>query len=139
MNIAQADALARAVDERVMQFPEGADPARLFGVRMRGDKVILVPFWSGVAREVPCALTPPDDCCAIALDTGGWAAPLDDCEYVRPSQHPAARRMHQTCLVYGNGVDVTVLRYEDEQPQVLRGGVGVVLELMLACWARRRT
>jgi len=137
MNIQEADALALVVDERVMQLPEGLDPARLFGVRKRGDKVILVPFWSGVARELPRGLTPPDDCCAIALETGGWAAPMDDTA-VRASQHPARRRMHQTCVVYDDGIDVSVLRYGDEPPQVLRGGVGVVLELMLAIWARRR-
>jgi hypothetical protein len=138
MDVTEADALARVVDERVRQLPEGADPARMFGVRKRGDKVILVPFWSGVAREIPCGLIPPDDCCAIALETGGWAAPLDDDFSVRPSQHPSRRRMHQTCVVYGDGIDVTVLRCEHDPPEVLRGGVGLVLELLLSCWARRR-
>jgi hypothetical protein len=139
VNIEEADALARVVDIRVLQLADGLDPARAFGVRRRGDHVVLVPFWSGVARDMPRDLTPPDDCCAIALETGGWAAPMDEgWEHTPPSLHPSRRRMHQTVLVYGDGVDVSVLRYDDEPPQVLRGGVGVVLELMLACWARRR-
>jgi hypothetical protein len=140
MNDAAADALARAVDERVLALPDGMDPARLFGIRTKADGgFALVPFWSGVARGLPYGLAPPDGCDAIALDTGGWAAPMDDMAGVqRPSQHPEARRMHQTTLVYGAGVDVTVLRYPGEAPQVIRGGVGVVLELMQACWARRR-
>jgi hypothetical protein len=133
------DALARAVDERVLELPDGSDPARLFGVRLRGDGFVLVPFWSGVAREMP-ALAPPDDCVAIAIECGGWAAPMEDDGSVRdrPSQHPERRRIHHTALVYGTGVDVSVLRYEDELPLVLRDGVGAVLDLMRACWARRR-
>ncbi len=70
MEEAEADALARAVDERVLAIPEGCDPARLFGVRLRperADGFVLVPFWSGVAREVPPWLVPPDGCDAIAM------------------------------------------------------------------------
>jgi hypothetical protein len=138
MNIEEANALARVVDERVLELPEGLDPARLFGVRLRDGRVVLVPFWSGAAREIPRGLRPPDGCCAIALETGGWSAPIDDEYDCRPSEHPQRRRMHSTVLVYGNGIDVTVLRYDDGEPQVLRGGVGVVLELLQACWARGR-
>src|SRR3954468_2503242 len=107
MNDAEFDALASAVDERVQTLPEGCDPARLFGVRLRPDGFMLVPFWSGVAREMPYGLTPPDDCVAIALDCAGWAAPLGDCDAgLRPSLHPNRRRMHQTVLVYGpSGID----------------------------------
>jgi hypothetical protein len=140
MNEREADALAHAVDERILALPEGLDPARLFGVRCRDRGFALVPFWSGVAREMPYGLTPPDGCHAIALETCGWAAPLDDMDLVeRPSEHPLRRRIHHTALVYGNGTDVSVLRYDDEEPLVLRGGVGFVLELLQACWARRRS
>lgn len=137
MDIARADALAREIDERILELPEGCDPARLFGVRARGDRFVLVPFWSGVAREMPRGLVPPDGCCAIALETGGWVAPMDD-DLVRASQHPQRRRMHHTCVVYGDGIDVSVLRCDGEPVQVLRDGVGIVLELLLCCWARNR-
>jgi hypothetical protein len=144
MEEAEADALARAVDKRVLELPEGCDPARLFGVRLRpNDGFVLVPFWSGVAREVPYGLAPPDGCDAIAIESGGWAAPMDGTvangTWIRPSQHPEAQRMHSTALVYGSGVDVTVLRVGDEPPRVMRGGVGVVPDLLRACWARRRS
>jgi hypothetical protein len=138
MHIEEADALARAVDERVLALPEGCDPARLFGVRLRTDWFMLVPFWSGVAREIPYGLAPPDDCVAIAIESGGWSAPLDGL-VERPSQHPLAQRMHSTSLMYGDGIDVSVLRIGDQEPVVLRGGVGTVPDLMRACWARRRS
>jgi hypothetical protein len=139
VNIEEANALAREVDDRILALPEGLDPARLFGVRRRERRVVLVPFWSGVARELPPETRPPDECCAIAMESGGWSAPMDDdFPSLRPSQHPARRRMHSTVLVYGNGVDVTVLRCDDAEPQLLRGGVGLVLDLMLSCWARAR-
>jgi hypothetical protein len=137
VNIEEANALAREVDERILQLPEGLDPARLFGVRRRDGRVVLVPFWSGVARELPPETRPPDDCCAIAMESGGWSAPMDDIA-LRPSQHPARRRMHSTVLVYGGGIDVTVLRCDGGEPQVLRGGMGLVLERMQLCWARAR-
>ena len=56
----------------------------------------------------------------------------------RPSQHPERRRVHHTALVYGDGADVSVLRYEGESPLLLRDGVGLVLDLLRACWAQRR-
>jgi hypothetical protein len=133
------EVLARLVDERIGALPEGLDPARLFGVRLRDEGFVLVPFWSGVAREIPYALRPPDGCVAIALDTGGWSAPLDDCDIMRPSEHPSRRRIHTTTLIHGDGEDVTVLTYDgDSNLQVMRGGVGVVPERMRAVWSRRR-
>jgi hypothetical protein len=133
------DALARVVDERVLALPVDDVPARVFGIRLRGDEIVLVPFWAGVAREMP-AMTPPDDCIAIAIDCSGWAAPMEDDGSVRgrPSQHPERRRVHHTALVYGDGADVSVLRYEGESPLLLRDGVGLVLDLLRACWAQRR-
>jgi hypothetical protein len=134
------DELARAVDERVLALPVGCDPARAFGVRVRDeDGFVLVPFWSGVAREMPYGLSPPDGCVAIALECRGWAAPMDDIDGVmRPSEHPQRRRIHHTCLVCGAGADVSVVRYEDGEPLTMRDGVGVVLDLLRACWSRRR-
>ena len=136
----QWDVLAREIDDRVRALPEGCDPARLFGVRMRDDgSFVLVPFWSGVARELPARIVPPDGCAAIAMETGGWAAPMDElADVLRPSEHPERRRIHHTCVVYGNGVDVSVLRYDDEAPLLLHDGVGLVLDLIRACWAKRR-
>jgi hypothetical protein len=133
---------ALAIDARVRALPPGLDPARLFGVRLRAgspDDFVLVPFWSGVAREIPAWLSPPRGVVAIALDTGGWAAPLDDIVASgRPSRHPGRRRIHHTAIVYGDGRDISVLRYdEDDEPQVLDGAVGLVYELLVACWTRR--
>ena len=36
-----------------------------------------------------------------------------------------------------DGVDVSVLRYGDGSPTVLRGGVGLIHQRMLRCWSRR--
>ena len=139
MNDADFDALALAVDERVLALAPGLDPARLFGVRLRPGGFVLVPCWSGVARELPAYARPPDGSTAIALETSGWAAPLDDCAAgVRPSEHPQRRRVHQTILVYGDDCDVAVLRYAAEAPQVVRGGRGAVFDRLVACWSRRR-
>ena len=135
------DLLARAVHARIAEFPPGQDAARCFGIRLHDHDpgFVLVPFWSGVARDLPMRLAPPDGCWGIALDSGGWAAPLDDDATLRPSRHPARRRMHQTAIVYGaDGTDIAVLEIEGEDPQVLRGAVGVVPELMRAVWSRRR-
>jgi hypothetical protein len=97
------DELARAVDARIQDLGEGIDPARLFGVRLRENGFVLVPFWSGVAREIPFGIAPPDDCVAIALDTGGWAAPMNDDGSVdcRPSQHPLRQRTYRAGLWRG--------------------------------------
>jgi hypothetical protein len=141
LTIADPVALALAVDARVCALPPGCDPARLFAVRLRGgDEFVLVPFWSGVAREIPDWICPPRGAAAIALDTSGWAAPMaPDCAVeTRPSRHPERRRVHHTVLIHGGGVDVSVLRDDDApEPMVLEGAVGLVLDLLLDCWARR--
>ncbi|MGQ0824666.1 MAG: hypothetical protein ACT4OX_06515 [Actinomycetota bacterium] len=142
LQVRDLDAFALAVDARVRLLPLGCDPARLFGVRVRDERIILVPFWSGVAREIPPWLTPPDGCVALALDTSGWAAPMDGDgieETGRASRHPERKRIHHTALVYGDHPDdeIGVLTYEDEPPQIMRGALGAVPELMTACWARR--
>jgi hypothetical protein len=130
--------LARTVDERVLDLPPGFDPARLFGVRSGERGIVLVPFWSGVARDIPAWVCPPPGCLAIALETGGWAAPLDPdgSMSVPPSRHPQRRRVHHTVLVHGEGDDVSVLR-DGQERTVLRNGVGVVAELVRECWERR--
>ena len=133
-------AFALAVDERVHSLPPGCDPARLFGVRLRDPGFVLVPFWSGVAREIPDWICPPGGAAAIVLETEGWAAPMeaDGSVSARPSRHPERRRIHHTVLVHGAGADVSVLHYDDEtEPVVLEGAVGVVPDLLAACWARR--
>jgi hypothetical protein len=129
------DELALAVDERVLALPEGIDPARLFGVQVERDGAFdLLPLWSGVARELPPSVVPPGGLRAIALETGGWAAPMDE---GRPSLHPLRRRVHNTTLVYGDGRDISALRYEDDPPLLLCGGVGIVPALLVGCWQRR--
>ena len=95
LTIADPVALALAVDARVCALPPGCDPARLFAVRLRdGGDFVLVPFWSGVAREIPDWICPPRGAAAIALDTGGWAAPMaaDGTVEARPSRHPVGAR-----------------------------------------------
>src|SRR5262245_61536077 len=134
------ESLVRAVEARVLALPEGVDPARLFGVRLRPHGVMLVPLWSGVARELPPWVSPPGDVVAIALATRGWAAPIDDDGgmTMRPSEHPEKRRIHHTALVTGDAEDVSVLRYDDQpEPIVLLGAVGLGHDLLVACWLRR--
>jgi hypothetical protein len=140
MNDYVIDDLARAVHARVAEIPMTEEPSRFFGIRVRGDGFVLVPFWAGVAREIPRWLAPPDGCWGVALAGGGWAAPMDDeLSGIRPSQHPQRWRMRHTAIVYGpDGTDVSVLECEDQPIQVLRGAVGLIPELMRACWARRR-
>jgi len=141
LQVTDVETFALAVDARVREFEWGVDPARLFGVRIRRGQIVLVPFWSGVAREIPRWLAPPDECVALALDTSGWAAPMDDDpDAPRPSQHPERRRIHHTALVYGDNADdeIGVLTYDDGIPKVMKGAVGDVPVLMFACWNRRR-
>jgi hypothetical protein len=45
--------------------------------------------------------------------------------------------VHQTVIVGGDGEDVSVLRHDDGEPRLLRGAVGMVPDLLFACWARR--
>jgi hypothetical protein len=139
-------ALALAVDERLRALPPGCDPARLFAVRLRADGFVLVPFWSGVAREIPTWVFPPRGADALALETTGWAAPMepDGSVAARPSRHPERRRIHHTTVLHGAGEDISVLRYEDEnedepadEPVILEDAIGVVPDLLRACWSRR--
>jgi hypothetical protein len=134
------DSLARAVEDRVLALPEGCDPGRVFGVRLRERGVMLVPLWSGVARDIPMALSPPKDVVAVALATRGWAAPMEDdgTMLARPSEHPERRRVHQTVVVSGDSEVVSVLRYDGvDDPILLRGGAGVVHDRLVHCWQRR--
>jgi hypothetical protein len=79
---------------------------------------------------------------AIALASGVWAAPMEEeGPGLPPSQHPQRRRAHLTVLVgcedSRDGVDVSVLRYGNGAPTVLRGGMGLIHQRMLRCWSRR--
>lgn len=132
--------LALAVDARLRTLPTGCDPARLFAVVVRDDGTFrLLPLWSGVAREIPAWVVPPPGSAAIALDTGGWAAPAGEpAAGYRPSRHPQRRRVQHVGIVYGPGDDISVLREGDGPPQVLTGATGMVLDLLRACWDRRR-
>ena len=128
------EAFARAVDDRVISMPAGCDPARLFGVRMRGDDFLLLPLWSGYAREVPLDVVSLAGLRAIVLETTGWTSPMDE---GRPSEHPLRKRVHQTVVISGLSDDISVLRYDDAEPQVLRGAIGFVLDLLVESWQRR--
>lgn len=104
--------------------------------------VVLELLAEGEARTLPRKVRPPAGLRAIALSSGVWAAPLDDDgEGPPPSRHPDRRRAHLTVVVGSeagrDGVGVSVLRFGDGSPTVLRGGVGLVHQRMLRCWSRR--
>jgi len=96
----------------------------------------------GEARTLPQKVRPPAGARAIALVSGVWAAPMDEAgRDLPPSRHPERRRGHLTVIVGGedghDGVDVSVLRYSDGEPTVMRGGIGLIHERLLRCWSRR--
>ena len=66
---------------------------------------------------------------------------LEDGRGPGPSRHPERRRAHLTVIVgdegVRDGVDVSVLRYGDGEPAVLRGGAGLIHLRLLRCWSRR--
>ena len=151
------DALALAVDELVRSPAAERRSGRLYAVRCAADAaggkpasddfgngagaVVLELLAEGEARTLPQGVRPPGGVQAIALSSGVWVAPLDDHPGLRPSQHPERRRAHVTNLVACEGdrdaVDVSVLRYGDGEPMVMRGGMGVIHERMVRCWSRR--
>lgn len=143
------EALALAVDALVRLPAAERAAARLYGVRVDDGegadvRVRLEVLAEGEARQLPLRVRPPAGLFAIALAATAWAAPMDEdlpvgWARIRPSQHPQRRRAHTTVLVGGeDGEEVSVLRYADGEPQVLRDGVGVVHERLRHCWARRR-
>src|SRR5207237_5947980 len=104
--------------------------------------VVLELLAEGEARSLPQKVRPPSGAQAIALASGVWAAPMEEEGSSRPpSQHPERRRAHLTVVVGAegghDGVDVSVLRYSDGSPTVLRGGVGLLHQRLLRCWSRR--
>jgi hypothetical protein len=152
------EALALAVDDLVRLPAAERRSGRLYAVRCTPDAagdsspeegggsesadVVLELLAEGEARTLPQKVRPPAGVRAIALASGVWAAPMDDDLLDRsPSQHPQRRRAHLTVVVATEGdhdaVDVSVLRYGDGSPTVLRGGVGLIHQRMVRCWSRR--
>jgi len=149
------ETLALAVDERIWVPAAERGSGRLYAVRSSSasgavagdcladaDEVVLELLARGEARILPQRVRLPAGMEAIALTSGVWAAPLDGPGLDRPpSQHPDRRRAHLTVLVGTgaglDGVDVSVLRYGDGAPTILRGGVGLIPQRMLRCWSRR--
>src|SRR5688500_7238445 len=118
------------------------DSASQVGAGSDSAGVVLELLAEGEARTLPQKVRPPAGVRAIALASGVWAAPMDDDLLHRsPSQHPERRRAHLTVLVGGEGerdaVDVSVLRYGDGSPTVMRGGIGLIHQRMVRCWSRR--
>jgi len=152
------EALALTVDDLVRAPAAERGFGRLYAVRCAsnatGDTdsqegsgrgaagVVLQLLAEGEARTLPQKVRPPAGVRAIALASGVWAAPMDDDLVDRsPSQHPQRRRAHLTVVVGVEGdhdaVDVSVLRYGDGSPAVLRGGIGLIHQRMVRCWSRR--
>ena len=152
------EALAKTVDQLVHAPAAERGCGRLYAVHCTPDAagdsepqegdgsegagVVLQLLAEGEARTLPQQVRPPAGVRAIALASGVWAAPMDDDLRDRsPSQHPERRRAHLTVLVGVEGehdaVDVSVLRYGDGSPTVLRGGVGLIHQRMVRCWSRR--
>ena len=152
------EALAVTVDQLVHAPAAKRGSGRLYAVRCTPDAagdshpleragsgspdVILELLAEGEARTLPQKVRPPAGVRAIALASGVWAAPMDDDALHRsPSQHPQRRRAHLTVLIGVEGerdaVDVSVLRYGDGSPTVMRGCVGLVHQRMVRCWSRR--
>ena len=151
------EALALAVDELVAVPAAERRCGRLFAVRCTPDAagdggphadpggsagtVVLELLAEGEARTLPQKVRPPAGVQAIALSSGVWAAPLDDRPGTPPSQHPDRRRAHVTVLVAPEGdrdaVNVSVLRYGDGTPAILRGGIGLIHQRLVRCWSRR--
>ena len=152
------EALAMTVDELVQVPAAERGSGRLYAVRCNPDAagdsdpqegagsdaagVVLELLAEGEARTLPQKVRPPAGVRAIALASGVWAAPMDDDLLHRsPSQHPQRRRAHLTVVVATEGdhdaVDVSVLRYGDGSPTVMRGGIGLIHQRMVRCWSRR--
>jgi hypothetical protein len=157
------EALALRVDELVRAPASERGSGRLYAVRCTAgtadstagagddvdraglataDGVVLDLLAEGEARELPKKVRPPAGVRAIALVSGVWAAPMDDDLLRRsPSQHPQRRRAHLTVVVGVEGdrdaVDVSVLRYGDGAPTVMRGGIGLIHQRLMRCWSRR--
>ncbi|MCA1846033.1 MAG: hypothetical protein LC792_23145 [Actinobacteria bacterium] len=153
----ELEALALAVDEIVRLPAAERRTGRLYAVHCTGTAagdddddtdpgdgaagVVLELLAEGEARTLPQRVRPPAGVRAIALASGAWAAPLEDGPNLPPSQHPERRRAHLTVIVAPegerDGVEVSVLRYGEGTPTVLRGGVGLIHQRMLRCWSRR--
>ena len=147
--------LALAVDDRIHSPAAERGDGRLYAVRTRpvptngaaaatngAAEFELELLAKGEARKLPQKVRPPAGVDAIVLSSGVWVAPLDDrLVGISPSRHPSRRRGHVTTLIACEGdcqaVDVTVLRYGDGLPTVMRGGVGELHQRLVRCWSRR--
>src|SRR3954447_3765033 len=137
------EALALAVDERIWVTAAERGAGRFYAVRCGSEAGLALDLLAtGEARTLPQRVRLPAGLDAIALTSGVWAAPMDDEGLgLPPSRHPDRRRAHLTVLVgvedAVDGVEVSVLRYGDGAPTVLRGGVGLIHQRVLRCWSRR--
>lgn len=134
------ETLLRAVEEQAGVGRVERLPARLYGVLTGDDDgpVRLLELARGHARELPLRVDPPGGLAGLALISSAWAAPFDAAGTVtRPSRHPARRHVHITVLLTGDGDDISLLRCDGAEPEVLRDGVGIVHERLLQCWRRR--
>lgn len=66
----------------------------------------------------------PNDAVGVALDTCGWAAPIgtDDDGTVSPSQNKLRRRVRLVTVLFTNGKQASVLKFEDTNEEVLDFG-----------------
>lgn len=151
------ETLALTVDDLICVPAAERRPGRLYAVRCMppaagdtqtgvqsgagGPAVVLELLGEGEARTLPHNVRPPAGVQAIALASGVWAAPLDDRPGLPPSRHPDRRRAHITVVVGAEGgrdaLDVSVLRYGDGAPTVMRNGIGLLHQRLVKCWSRR--
>jgi len=139
------ETIALVVDEHARVPAADRNGGRLWAVRVETDdtgaeRVDVQLVTEGEARGLCRGLCPPAGLRAIAISSGVWSSPLEGAEpyYQRPSLHPDRRRAHLTVIVGGEkGEDISVLRYADDEPTILRDGCGLVHEELQDCWFRR--
>jgi hypothetical protein len=139
--------LALVVDAEIYRPPaDRGVAARLYGVvtdvATGAPRIRLLEIGDG--KQILRRIRLPRGLDAIALGVAGWRAPLEDDGSItaRPSDHPLRQRIHSTSLVAGDGDLVTVLRTASDEPEghveVMEGGVGIVPDLLRACWRRAK-
>ena len=107
-------------------------PARLYGIEPGHT-------WTQVDEGEPYrivelfTLLPGEEFVAVALVCEGWAGPPDE---GRPSRHPSRERIRTAVTVGRDGCRVSVLRRRGGEPEVIEGGQGALMELLLGVWPR---